>query len=109
MGKPVKIFDLAEQMIYLANLTPEVDIPIKITGLRPGEKLHESLVCSNETVIPTEHPKIMAVSSQFLSAKIFSSIIPSLSQAVTNDLSIDELWAITMHHVNALESPHKVS
>src|SRR5207237_5052613 len=61
MGQPVNIFDLAEQMIQLAGFTPEQDIPIQITGLRPGEKLHESLISSNENVISTEHPKIIAV------------------------------------------------
>jgi FlaA1/EpsC-like NDP-sugar epimerase len=53
MGQPVNIYELAEQMIQLAGFTPEIDIPIQVTGLRPGEKLHESLVCSTERVIRT--------------------------------------------------------
>jgi O-antigen biosynthesis protein WbqV len=58
MGEPVKITELAEQMIRLAGLRPYEDIPITITGLRPGEKLSEVLTYENETLHPTEHPKI---------------------------------------------------
>ena len=58
MGKPVKIYDLAKQMIYLSGLTPEVDVPIKITGLRPGEKLYEELLIDRTKATPTKHPKI---------------------------------------------------
>ncbi len=58
MGKLVKIFDLAKRMIWLSGLEPNVDIQIKITGLRPGEKLYEELL-TNETInLATYHPKI---------------------------------------------------
>ena len=53
MGQPVRILDLARQMIRLAGLTPEVDIPITYTGLRPGEKLYEELLHDGETPRPT--------------------------------------------------------
>ncbi|MCH2490718.1 MAG: polysaccharide biosynthesis protein [Flavobacteriales bacterium] len=59
MGKPVKILNLAERMIRLSGLEPYVDIDIKITGLRPGEKLYEELLNDTSTVQPTHHPKIM--------------------------------------------------
>lgn len=58
MGKPVKIYDLAQQMIYLSGLTPNVDVPIEITGLRPGEKLYEELLIDRTKAAPTQHPKI---------------------------------------------------
>jgi FlaA1/EpsC-like NDP-sugar epimerase len=58
MGKPVKIYDLAQQMIYLSGLTPNVDVPIEITGLRPGEKLYEELLIDRTKAVPTQHPKI---------------------------------------------------
>ncbi|MET0571646.1 MAG: SDR family NAD(P)-dependent oxidoreductase [Pedobacter agri] len=58
MGKPIKIVDLAENMIRLAGLTPNVDIKIEFTGLRPGEKLHEELLLQEEQLIETHHPKI---------------------------------------------------
>lgn len=59
MGKPVKILDLAEKMIQLSGLEPYVDIDIKITRLRPGEKLYEELLGDTATSLPTHHPKIM--------------------------------------------------
>jgi len=59
MGKLVKIVDVARQLIELSGLRPDIDIEIKITGLRPGEKLYEELNYNNECMVATEHPKIM--------------------------------------------------
>ena len=59
MGKPVKILDLARNMIRLAGYTPEKDIQIVFTGLRPGEKLYEELLNQKETTLPTANEKIM--------------------------------------------------
>ena len=58
MGKPVKINDLAINMIKLAGLVPNKDITIVYTGLRPGEKLYEELLNEKEKTIPTHHEKI---------------------------------------------------
>jgi FlaA1/EpsC-like NDP-sugar epimerase len=58
MGKPVKINDLAINMIKLAGLVPNKDIKIVYTGLRPGEKLYEELLNEKEKTIPTHHEKI---------------------------------------------------
>lgn len=59
MGEPVKIMDLAEKMIKLAGHTVNEDIEIKITGLRPGEKLYEELLNDTSKTLPTHHEKIM--------------------------------------------------
>ena len=59
MGKPVKILDLARNMIRLAGYVPEKDIQIVFTGLRPGEKLYEELLNQKETTLPTSNDKIM--------------------------------------------------
>ena len=59
MGKPVKIYDLAQKMIKLAGFIPDVDIKIDIVGLRPGEKLYEELLNDTAKTIPTHHEKIM--------------------------------------------------
>lgn len=59
MGQPVKIVYLAEQMIRLSGLEPGTDIEIKYTGLRPGEKLYEELFHEKETLVSTEHSKIL--------------------------------------------------
>lgn len=58
MGKPVKIVDLARNMISLAGFEPDKDIKIEFTGLRPGEKLYEELLNSKENTLPTGHKKI---------------------------------------------------
>ena len=59
MGESVKIFDLAKNMIKLSGLKYPDDIDIKITGLRPGEKLYEELLANGENTLPTYHKKIM--------------------------------------------------
>ena len=59
MGKPVKIVDLARQMIRLAGLRPDLDVQIQFTGLRPGEKLFEELFHGEEPPIPTGHPGLL--------------------------------------------------
>lgn len=58
MGTPVKIADLARRMIDQAGLTPDVDIKIEYTGLRPGEKLYEELLATKENTLPTPNKKI---------------------------------------------------
>jgi FlaA1/EpsC-like NDP-sugar epimerase len=71
MGQPVRIYDLAAKMVYLSGLmvkdelNPNGDIEIKITGLRPGEKLYEELLIGDNPQ-PTDHPKIMKAHEEFL-------------------------------------------
>ena len=59
MGKPVRIVELARQMIRLAGLRPDKDVQISFTGLRPGEKLFEELFHGHEPPLPTGHPGLM--------------------------------------------------
>jgi len=61
MGNPVKIRDMACRLIQMSGLRPEVDIPIRITGLRPGEKLHEKLWADSARVTPTAFPRVLTV------------------------------------------------
>jgi FlaA1/EpsC-like NDP-sugar epimerase len=58
MGEPVKIVDLAKELITLSGFSPEDDIEIKFTGVRPGEKLFEELSIVGEDMLRTKHPKI---------------------------------------------------
>jgi FlaA1/EpsC-like NDP-sugar epimerase len=64
MGEPVRIVDLARQVIELSGLRPGEDIEIQFTGLRPGEKLFEELSYKGENILSTHHPKIMRFASQ---------------------------------------------
>ncbi|MGA1823300.1 MAG: polysaccharide biosynthesis protein, partial [bacterium] len=61
MGKPVKILDMARDLIRLSGFEPDKDIKIKFTGLRPGEKLFEELITTGEGIVPTEHEKLMVL------------------------------------------------
>ena len=58
MGESVKIDDLARRMIQLAGFTPDDDIKIEYTGLRPGEKLYEEVLANTENTLPTNHTRI---------------------------------------------------
>jgi FlaA1/EpsC-like NDP-sugar epimerase len=63
MGKPVKVTELAEELLRLYGLKADRDIEIKFTGLRPGEKLYEELTINGETLLPTFHSKIKVIKS----------------------------------------------
>ena len=82
MGKSVKIIDLAKKMIALSGLELGRDIDIKITGLRPGEKLHEELLANEENTLPTHHSKILiaknrlTTSEQIISIEELITLIP---------------------------------
>ncbi|SHJ38045.1 polysaccharide biosynthesis protein [Pseudozobellia thermophila] len=78
MGESVRIFDLAKNMIKLSGLRYPEDIDIKITGLRPGEKLYEELLANGENTLPTYHKKIMISKSRELDYTMVRSKIDEL-------------------------------
>lgn len=61
MGVPIKIADMAEDLIRLSGFEPHADIDIKYVGLRPGEKLKEELITDGEGIVKTSHEKIMVL------------------------------------------------
>lgn len=86
MGKSVKIIDLAKRMIRLAGLTPNQDVKIEFTGLRPGEKLFEELLNDNENTMPTHHEKIMiGKTREYLFEDIEVQIYELIKYAKSND------------------------
>ncbi|KRG85383.1 MULTISPECIES: polysaccharide biosynthesis protein [Stenotrophomonas] len=82
MGEPVLIRVLAEQMIRLAGHQPGTDIAIVYTGLRAGEKLHESLFYSDENSRPTAHPKVLEAGVREFSTERVLGSLPRLREAV---------------------------
>ncbi|HEY2325309.1 MAG TPA: nucleoside-diphosphate sugar epimerase/dehydratase [Thermoanaerobaculia bacterium] len=82
MGEPIRIADLARDLIMLSNRSPE-DIAITYTGLRPGEKLHESIRSGREKHVPTEHPRIVGVQAPLPSAGEVESWFRRVEHAAT--------------------------
>tara|TARA_B100000900_G_C20560008_1_gene708469 strand:- start:62 stop:1651 length:1590 start_codon:yes stop_codon:yes gene_type:complete len=72
MGNPIKILQMAKDLITLSGFRPEVDIPIVFSGLRPGEKLYEELQSREETKLPTTHEKILILKDTSYSKGTFS-------------------------------------
>ena len=83
MGAPVKIDDLARQVIRLSGLTPEKDVKIVYTGLRPGEKLYEELMHETENLVQTEHPSLMVASPRFVQIQTVRSQIDVIQIAAS--------------------------
>lgn len=94
MGEPVRIIDLARSMVELSGLTvrdvanPEGDIEVKITGLRPGEKLYEELLIGDNP-LPTQHPRIMKAHEQFVPWPELNTCLDGLTSALNaNDVPL---------------------
>ena len=80
MGKPVKILDMAENMIKLSGFKPYDDIPIKITGLRPGEKLYEELLMDEEGLEKTQNELIFIGKPIEMDDTVFEEHLKQLDQ-----------------------------
>lgn len=98
MGEPVSIRLLAEQMIRLAGKQPERDVAIVYTGLRPGEKLHETLFHADERYRPTTHPKILQAEARNVVAESILDTCDRMRQAV-NAYDIEALGAMLRQSV----------
>ena len=87
MGKPIKIVQIAKDLIRLSGLEPDVDIPIVYTGLRPGEKLYEELQLFNESKVSTDHKKIMILkeNNEPMPWDIFYAELQSLQRGQKRD------------------------
>ena len=80
MGEPVKIVDLARQMIRLAGMRPDRDIAIVYTGLRPGEKLHEALFHAAEAPMPTANPALRLAAPRTADYAVLARSIEELEE-----------------------------
>lgn len=90
MGKPVKIVELAKDLIRLSGFRPGIDIKIEFTGLRPGEKLYEELMLKEEKVDKTTHEKIFVCKSQSLSYNELIPWIKALEKSLNNETALKE-------------------
>src|SRR5262249_62001035 len=82
MGEPIKIADLARDMIRMSGLRPDVDVPIVFTGRRAGEKLFEELMLTGEDHDRTVHPKILVGKSSATTLGEMEDAIKLLAQSV---------------------------
>ena len=121
MGQPVRIADLARQMIRLAGLVPGRDIEIRYVGLRPGEKLFEELELSDETALPTSHNKIRVLKgtpadamdvnywvsdlARLLEQRDAEGVVQYL-QRIVPEFEMDSRWK---HRIAAMESQPQVA
>jgi len=80
MGKPVKIDNMARDLIKFSGFEPDVDIKIEYTGLRPGEKLYEELMTDQENVIPTSHDKILVLNSRQVDMSVLKNRLDQLKE-----------------------------
>jgi FlaA1/EpsC-like NDP-sugar epimerase len=94
MGEPVRIVELAENLIRLSGLEPYTDVPIVFTGLRPGEKLHEELMEAREATVPTAISKVRVVQTVEPEADALTSGLDRLAAAAAVGSSTDILDAI---------------
>ena len=84
MGEPVKIYDMAVNLIKLSGLEPNVDIQIKVTGLRPGEKLYEELLMAEEGLTQTKHDKIHVAKPMNVDINMIVEKLEELNKVLNN-------------------------
>ncbi|CCG07952.1 polysaccharide biosynthesis protein [Pararhodospirillum photometricum] len=94
MGEPVRIADLARQMIRLAGLRPEVDVAIHFTGLRPGEKLYEEIFHGREQPLPTPTPGLLVAAPRVLDPRVLGEAFARLAEACAGQDTEQALAAV---------------
>ena len=110
MGEPVKIYDMAVKLIKLSGLEPNVDIQIKITGLRPGEKLYEELLMAEEGLEQTKHDKIYIAAPMDIDITMINQKLNELSELLetsTNEQR-DKIKTVIKEVVPTFKEPGNV-
>ncbi|HXV58749.1 MAG TPA: nucleoside-diphosphate sugar epimerase/dehydratase [Gaiellaceae bacterium] len=105
MGEPVKIVELARNMIRLSGKEPERDVEIEFIGARPGEKLHEELWGEGEEAVPTSHPKILRAASRPIDPVWLEAELAELERLVDEG----ETVAVVAHLAELMRAPRRVA
>jgi len=102
MGESVKIIELAKKMIALSGLELGRDIDIKITGLRPGEKLHEELLANEENTLPTHHSKILIAKNRLTTSEqiIYIEELITLIPLQDNQKIVKKMKKIVLEYIS---------
>lgn len=110
MGEPVKIYDLAVSLIKLLGYEPNVDIPIEVTGLRPGEKLYEELLMAEEGLSATKHDKIFVTEPMHLTMKELEENLDNLRKLeYDKNYSKENIKDVMKNVVPTYKEPEKVN
>ena len=108
MGQPIRIVDLARNLILLSGLRPDHDVPIEFTVIRPGEKLYEELFFSSENAYQTDHPKVLRAKNGVLPIGL-STVVDLLVDGARRGWSDDQLRNLLGRLVPAFRVPaHEV-
>ena len=110
MGEPVKIYELAVSLIKLSGYEPEVDIPIQVTGLRPGEKLYEELLMAEEGLTATKHNKIFVSEPMHMEMKELEEKLELLQELeYMNNYTKEKVKTIMKQIVSTYREPEEVN
>ncbi len=107
MGRPVRVYDLAKKMVELATRGTDREIEIRITGLRPGEKLEEELLVDPEHSRPTTHPKIFKAVEDGAGLEELDAALLRLEEALQRG-ALDEVYAVLAATVEGYRPPAEV-
>lgn len=110
MGEPVKIYDLAVSLIKLSGYEPDVDIPIQVTGLRPGEKLYEELLMAEEGLTATKHNKIFVSEPMHMEMKELEEKLELLQELeYMNNYTKEKVKTTMKQIVSTYREPEEVN
>ncbi len=104
MGEPVRIVDLARDLIELSGFIPDEDIEIKFTGIRPGEKLFEELTVADESTERTAHPEIYLTKGRVVTPGQIHQVIQKLDKMVARSADVERFKSELLELIRSLDN-----